>query len=219
MNTKPLLALMTVALLQTPTARAQSVSVAGTTQTAAAAGLSAAASEVVKLAKAGVGEPVVLSYIGQSPSLFSLSATDIVGLKDAGISAPEVTAMLNHDGAIRGQAAVPAATAPLTLPPAAAQVAPTTSAAPPAPTASAQPSTVDPAAVPPTAPAPAPQLEVVPVAPGPDYAWTPGWWSWNGNTWIWFGGYWAYPTRPGHVFINGNFYHGRGREEIRGFRR
>jgi hypothetical protein len=66
---------------------------------------------------------------------------------------------------------------------------------------------------------PPPQAEVIPVSPGADYLWTPGWWSWNGDAWIWFGGYWGHPTRPGHVWYHGNFYHGRGAESLGGHRR
>jgi WXXGXW repeat (2 copies) len=47
-------------------------------------------------------------------------------------------------------------------------------------------------------PPPAPQVEVVPVAPGPDYAWTPGYWTWNGG-WVWVGGAWA--LRPRHYAV------------------
>jgi hypothetical protein len=65
-------------------------------------------------------------------------------------------------------------------------------------------------------PPPALKVEVVPVSPGPDYMWTPGWWSWNGYDYIWFGGYWDFPVRPGHVWHDGRFYHGRGVEVIRG---
>jgi hypothetical protein len=63
---------------------------------------------------------------------------------------------------------------------------------------------------------PPPEVEGVPISPGPDYLWTPGYWSWNGGAWIWLGGRWHYPVRPGHVWFNGNFYHGRGAEPFRG---
>jgi hypothetical protein len=42
----------------------------------------------------------------------------------------------------------------------------------------------DPAAI------PAPLVEVVPLAPGPDYSWEQGYWSWNGGRWIWVYGLW-----------------------------
>src|ERR1051325_5337958 len=67
-----------------------------------------------------------------------------------------------------------------------------------APTAPGTASDPNPAMPPPTQPPqdaviasqapPPPQTEVVPVAPGPDYGWTPGYWSWNGGGWIWIGG-------------------------------
>ena len=41
---------------------------------------------------------------------------------------------------------------------------------------------------------PAPQIETIPVAPGPGYAWHPGVWRWNGERYIWVGG--RYFRRP-----------------------
>jgi hypothetical protein len=32
---------------------------------------------------------------------------------------------------------------------------------------------------------PAPLVEAMTVAPGPDYEWMPGYWNWDGSTWIW----------------------------------
>lgn len=56
----------------------------------------------------------------------------------------------------------------------------------------------------PTAPPPA-QAEAVPVAPGPDYTWTPGYWSWSGSTWVWVGGSWVIRPRVGVVWVPGHW--------------
>ena len=46
---------------------------------------------------------------------------------------------------------------------------------------------------------PAPQPEMVVVAPGPDYIWVGGSWVWLGDRWGWHRGYWHRPVRPyGH---------------------
>jgi hypothetical protein len=174
--------------------------------------LSPGATEVEKLAKSGVGDDVVLSYIGQAQIYYSLSAADILALKSAGVSSQAVTAMLNHDSALRTQ-------------PQSASTAAGTPAAPPtavvqpeavAPTAMANPTSANATVVASPAPPP-PQVEVIPVSPGPDYLWTPGCWSWNGGAWIWIGGYWHYPTRPGHVWIGGYWAgHGRGHHWVGG---
>jgi len=172
--------------------------------------LPSSADEVVRLAQSGVGDQGVLSFIGQSPSYYNLSGADIPALKDAGVSSQVLTAMLDHDGALHAQAQS-------SSPVAATAVAP-------------QPAVTQPGAVSATAIAnqtpattvvtqsepPPPQVEFVPISPGPDYLWTPGGWSWNGGAWFWIGGGWHHPVRPGHVWFNGNFNHGRGAEPFRG---
>ena len=99
-------------------------------------------------------------------------------------------------------------------------------AAPPVP-ATAQPgevqgvSSLPPAGVAPTpqpavtvvAPAapPTAQVEVMPVAPGPEYYWTPGYWGWNGAVWVWVGGRWAPHPWHGAVWVGGHWArHGHG---------
>lgn len=63
---------------------------------------------------------------------------------------------------------------------------------------------------------PAPQVEVQPVAPGPDYAWTPGYWSWNGR-WVWVGGVWVVRPHPHAVWIGPRWVHrGHGYVWVRG---
>ena len=53
------------------------------------------------------------------------------------------------------------------------------------------------------APPPA-QLEAVPAAPGPEYVWTPGYWSWNGG-WVWIGGSWLIRPHPSAVWVGGHW--------------
>src|SRR5262245_60449655 len=74
------------------------------------------------------------------------------------------------------------------------------------PTASVQAQSASPQTTPPipvavvvSQPPPVPQSEVVPVAPGPDYAWTPGYWSWNGGDWVWSSGRWSIRPRHGAI--------------------
>ena len=56
---------------------------------------------------------------------------------------------------------------------------------------------------------PPPQLEVVPMAPGPDYYGVPGYWNWNGG-WVWIGGNWLIRPWHGAVWVGGGWArHGR----------
>ncbi len=66
--------------------------------------VSPAAAEVVKLASSGVGDEVVMAYIRNSPAVFDLSADQLLYLKDVGLSSQVVTAMLDHDNALKSQA-------------------------------------------------------------------------------------------------------------------
>src|SRR5882757_2231431 len=65
--------------------------------------LSPGAAEVVKLAQSGVSDDVVLAYINNSQSAFTLSSDAVVYLKDLGLSPAVVTAMLNHDASLNHQ--------------------------------------------------------------------------------------------------------------------
>ena len=47
---------------------------------------------------------------------------------------------------------------------------------------------------------PAPQVEVVGVAPAPGYVWIGGYWNWVGGRHIWVSGHWTKP-RPGHHWV------------------
>ena len=101
----------------------------GQAQPAAPVSLSPGAAEVVRLAGSGVGDDVVIAYIQNSQAPFNLSADDVLYLKDIGLSAEVTSAMLTHDGTLRGQ---PQQYAPA-APGAPSPVAPTTpgSAVPP----------------------------------------------------------------------------------------
>src|ERR1017187_6141801 len=140
------------------------------------------AAEVAKLSGASVGDEVIIAYVQNCPSPFNLSVNAILRLKEAGVPSPVITAMLTHDSALRNQT-------------------------PPAPYDSTQPpQPIVPGLVPADqAPPPLPD-QVIPVAPGPDYYWTPGYWGWNGG-WIWIGGGWGY--RGGYGWYGrGGYGHG-----------
>jgi hypothetical protein len=65
--------------------------------------LSPGAAQVVKLAQTGTSDEVILAYVQNSASPFSLSADQIVYLKDLGLSSQVITAMLNRDTSLRNQ--------------------------------------------------------------------------------------------------------------------
>ncbi len=50
---------------------------------------------------------------------------------------------------------------------------------------------------------PAPQVEVVPVAPSVDHVWIRGHWHWNGAAWIWRGGH--YELRRGFAWVPASY--------------
>src|SRR5437660_4754832 len=76
-----------------------------------------AAAEVIRLAQAGVGEEVVLSYIQNSTTPFYLTADQILYLKDLGISSQVTTAMLNRDAMLRSQPQIAQGPPPAAEPP------------------------------------------------------------------------------------------------------
>lgn len=55
------------------------------------------AGDVIKMAQAGVEESVMLAYITNSATLFSLTPDDIIYLNDLGVASNVVTAMMQHD--------------------------------------------------------------------------------------------------------------------------
>ncbi len=181
----------------------------------APAGLSPAAAEIVRLAQSGVGDDVVLAYIKNSQAFFNLSADNVLSLKNAGLSSPVLAAMLQHDSTLRVPP-VAAATLPTAAP--AQQTQPTQPTMPAQPVMPAQPQIPDTPPAPPRpakpivveqAP-PAPQLEIVPLAPSSGYVWIPGYWSWRGGAWVWTGGRWALQPYPTAVWMDGRWArHGR----------
>jgi hypothetical protein len=56
---------------------------------------------------------------------------------------------------------------------------------------------------------PAPQVEVVGVAPAPGYVWIGGYWNWVGGRHVWVGGHWD-AGRPGYHWVPHRWvaYHG-----------
>jgi hypothetical protein len=56
---------------------------------------------------------------------------------------------------------------------------------------------------------PAPQVEVVGVAPGPGYVWFGGYWNWVGARHEWVPGYWG-PGRPGYRWVPHAWVHAGG---------
>jgi hypothetical protein len=79
-------------------------------------------------------------------------------------------------------------------------------AAPPTTTPPPAGPTAPPPTVVVTQPPPAPQVEVIPVSPGPQFYWVPGYWSWNGG-WVWVTGVWAPRPRPYAVWVQGHWAH------------
>jgi hypothetical protein len=57
--------------------------------------------DLIKLANAGVESSVLLAFATNSGSLFSLNAEEIIYLKDLGVPSPVVTAILQHDQALK----------------------------------------------------------------------------------------------------------------------
>jgi hypothetical protein len=79
--------------------------------------LSIPASELVRLANSGVEESVLLAYVTNSTSTFNLGAEEIIYLNDIGVPSAVVTAMIQHDQALKGAtAAMFAANAPTQTP-------------------------------------------------------------------------------------------------------
>jgi len=81
--------------------------------------------EVIRLAQSGLDETVILTYVTNSPAIFTLGAEEIVYLNDLGVSSSVITAMMQHDQALKyayAQAAqtaqsVPAAPEPVAAAP------------------------------------------------------------------------------------------------------
>jgi hypothetical protein len=137
--------------------------------------------EVVKLSSAGLGNDVVIAYVNASPSYYSMSSKEILQLKEQGVSSDVITAMLNHDTALRGTGQTQPGNNNYIAPQNGANNNGT--AVYPTQTAPQQYPVVD--QYPPQS-----QVEYVGIAPAPDYYWYPGYWGWN-DGWVWVGGYWG----------------------------
>jgi len=127
--------------------------------------------DVIKLVNAHLGNDLVLAFVNSAGSRFNLSVDNILELKKLGISAAIVTAMLSHDAELQNPYPAP----PPGPGPAGQYGQPGQPLAAPQPVP--LPST------------PAPLVEYVPMAPGPEFYWAPGYWGWD-NGWIWIGGGW-----------------------------
>ena len=104
------------------------------------------ATDVVKLSRAQVSDDIIVSYVQNSSSSFSLSSDNIVQLRKEGVSDRVLNAMLEQHRKVvnEAQAAVPASVAPVSNEnnasvSAAETVQPTPAPAPPAATAPAAP--------------------------------------------------------------------------------
>ncbi len=96
--------------------------------------LYAGAQEVVKMAQAGIGDDVILTYITNANVQFGVTPDAIIYLNDLGVSGTVVTAMMKHDVAAQAAAAATAASpVPMPLTPATAPAPGTDNTNPPAP--------------------------------------------------------------------------------------
>jgi hypothetical protein len=73
-----------------------------------------------------------------------------------------------------------------------------------------------PVVVAPTLP-PKPPVELIPMGPGPAYAWVPGHWVWQGR-WVWVGGRYVPRPRPHAIWVAGHWgRHGGGYVWVNGY--
>lgn len=67
-----------------------------------------ALAEIIKMANAGVDESVMLAYVTNTTSTFSVGSEEIIYLNDIGVPSPVITSMIHHDQALKSQAAAAA---------------------------------------------------------------------------------------------------------------
>jgi hypothetical protein len=91
------------------TPEAAPVPVPGMLPTPTAPALTSASQELVRMAQSGVGEDVMLAYVGNSNARFGLSPDQIIYLNDLGVPQAVVKGMIQRDSALA--AAIPAPTA------------------------------------------------------------------------------------------------------------
>lgn len=80
--------------------------------------LSAATQQIVKLAQSGVGEDVMLAYVGTVQTKFNLGSDQIIFLNDIGVSGNVIKSMIQRDGVLDAtwRAAAAAAAPPTNYP-------------------------------------------------------------------------------------------------------
>ena len=79
--------------------------------------LSPWAAEIAKLAKAGIHDDVILTYIDSTEGTFNLSADQIIHLKSVGVSSQALAAMMRHDNEVNlGIRTITASTIPSSQP-------------------------------------------------------------------------------------------------------
>src|SRR5262245_60201346 len=118
MKTRNILLIVTLGLLGAAAQVALAQGPAGPTmaEEMAVAPLSGDLNEVLKLARAGMDESVILAYVQNSPIANQPSADEILRLRQAGVSPKVIAVILQHGGEVRaqqkdsGEAAQPAAT-------------------------------------------------------------------------------------------------------------
>lgn len=149
----PLLAISSALATSSLSVRAQTTT-ATTTQTtvnalpaSAAPAFSGDIPEVVKLAKSGVDESVVVSFIRNSPGPFQPGADEIIRLRNAGLTSTEISALLERGAEVRAQTVVAAPAYNYAAPPMPTTAAPDYNyATPPMPTTPAPQVTTTPPA-------------------------------------------------------------------------
>lgn len=100
--------------------------------------------DVVKLVKAGLGEPVVLAHIRNAGAFYKLSADQIIYLHEQGVSQNEITALMGDTAGTGGGAPTSAAPVPATAPTMPPQQYSTPPAAPPMEPVASAPATQTP---------------------------------------------------------------------------
>jgi type II secretory pathway pseudopilin PulG len=169
------------------------------------------AEDVLKLSRAQISEDIILNYVQNSGTVYSLTPNDIVYLRNEGVSDRVVTAMLNQ----RQRVVADAAAQQMAAQQAAAQQAAAQQAATPAP-APAYPDNTSVAAAPTYAPAyeqpqpqPAPSTVYVIPDPSVEYAYYGYPYYYPGP--YYYGGYWGPSVSIGLGFgghYGGHYYGG-----------
>ena len=128
-----------------------------------------AVADIVSLAKAGIGDDLIISQIRNSRAVYKLRTADIIELKSSGVSERIIDYMINTPNEVQTT-----------------EVVGVSGDAPPAPI-----------------------VEEIVVAPGPDYIWVGGGWLWRHDRWVWNRGYWHRPHSYGYPYGYGYGYRHR----------